>query len=77
MGFVSVLFASATVGMQSRSQNSRARAGRVDGPSRVVMFTVTILPSGAIGFDGDDGLIAAYRGPQAHVKTRGTIDCER
>ena len=28
---------------------------------------------GAIGFDGDDGLIAAYRGPQAHVKTRGRL----
>jgi len=33
--------------------------------------------SRATGFDGDDELIAAYRGPQAHVKTRGTIDCER
>jgi hypothetical protein len=25
---------------------------------------------GAIGFDGDDKLVAAYRGAQAHVKTR-------
>ena len=35
------------------------------------------LNQGAIGFDGDDKLVAAYRGPQAHVKTRGTHDCER
>jgi hypothetical protein len=27
-------------------------------------------PKGAIGFDGDDKLVAAYRGAQAHVKTR-------
>jgi len=32
---------------------------------------------GAIGFDGDDGLVAAYRGAQAHVKTRAQHDCER
>jgi hypothetical protein len=25
---------------------------------------------GAIGFDGDGELVAAYRGAQAHVKTR-------
>jgi hypothetical protein len=27
-------------------------------------------PKGAIGFDGDRKLVAAYRGAQAHVKTR-------
>jgi hypothetical protein len=32
---------------------------------------------GAIGFDGDDGLVAAYRGAQAHAKTRAPYDCER
>jgi hypothetical protein len=29
------------------------------------------------GFDGDNDLTAAYRGPLAHVKTRGTHNCER
>jgi hypothetical protein len=32
---------------------------------------------GAIGFDGDDGPVAAYRGAQAHAKTRAPYDCER
>ncbi len=32
---------------------------------------------GAIGFDGDGELLTAHRGPQVHVKTRGTHDCER
>ncbi len=31
---------------------------------------------GAIGFDGGIDFIAACRGPQAHVKTRGTHNCE-
>ena len=35
------------------------------------------LNKGAIGFDGDDKLVAAYRGAQAHVKTRARSDCER
>lgn len=35
------------------------------------------IAKGAIGFDGDDKLVAAYRGAQAHVKTRAMIDCER
>ena len=28
---------------------------------------------GAIGFDGDCELVAAYRGAQAHVKTRARL----
>jgi hypothetical protein len=36
-----------------------------------------ITPKGAIGFDGDDEFVAAYRGAQAHVKTRASYDCER
>ena len=36
-----------------------------------------ISTKGAIGFDEDNDLIAAYRGPLAHVKTRGTHNCER
>jgi hypothetical protein len=28
---------------------------------------------GAIGFDGDDGLVAAYRGALAHVKTGANL----
>jgi hypothetical protein len=32
---------------------------------------------GAIGFDGDDKLVAAYRGAWAHVKTCAQSDCER
>jgi hypothetical protein len=31
------------------------------------------IHKGAIGFDGDDELVAAYRGAQAHVKTRARL----
>jgi len=41
------------------------------------MLSKFLKEKGAIGFDGDDELVAAYRGAQAHVKTRVQYDCER
>ena len=32
---------------------------------------------GAIGFDGENKLVAAYRGALVHVKTSAQSDCER
>jgi hypothetical protein len=45
---------------------------RLGGPSRGFV-RVRLNPEGAIGFDGDDELVAAYRGAQAHAKTRARL----
>ena len=65
-------------GMQARRAKHEAAQLTVLTSPRTTLCCTSIHPrKGATGFDGDDGLIAAYRGPQAHVKTRGTHNCER